>query len=232
MSIAVHAVAILTLGFVFRSSDRSREATLVTPMEPAHMIWIPDSRPAKRGGGSRPRESKPSTVAQAVVLTPRPIPVIVEPPTIAREPESEPQVTEAIATSSDSVPDDGNSRRAGIGDGSTPGPGAGPDTGSGLGGVFDGVGNGVTLPIPLRRPPPTYTADAMRARLQGIVVLNCVVQPDGTCSDIRVVRSLDTVLGLDQQAIASARQWRFRPGSRLGTAVPVRVTLEIAFNIR
>ncbi len=72
----------------------------------------------------------------------------------------------------------------------------------------------------------------MRARLQGIVVLNCVVQPDGTCSDIRVIQSLDAVLGLDQQAVASARAWRFRPGVRLGAAVPVQVTLEIAFNIR
>jgi protein TonB len=72
----------------------------------------------------------------------------------------------------------------------------------------------------------------MRARLQGIVVLNCVVQPDGTCSDIRVTQSLDMTLGLDQQAIASAREWRFRPGTRMGEPVPVRVTLEIGFTIR
>jgi len=72
----------------------------------------------------------------------------------------------------------------------------------------------------------------MRARLQGVVVLNCVVQPDGTCSDIRVMRSLDSLFGLDQQAMASAREWRFRPGVRLGEPVPVQVTLEIAFNIR
>lgn len=38
--------------------------------------------------------------------------------------------------------------------------------------------------------------------------------------------------GLDQQAIASARRWRFRPGERLGQPVPVRVTLLIEFNIR
>ena len=95
-----------------------------------------------------------------------------------------------------------------------------------------GVGNGVTAPVPLRRPPPAYTAEAMRARLQGVVVLNCVVRPDGTCSDIRVTRSLDSIFGLDQRAIASAREWRFRPGSRLGEPVAVQVTLEIEFNIR
>jgi hypothetical protein len=40
------------------------------------------------------------------------------------------------------------------------------------------------------------------------------------------------VYGLDQQAVASAREWRFRPGTRLGEPVPVQVTLEIAFSIR
>ena len=72
----------------------------------------------------------------------------------------------------------------------------------------------------------------MRARLQGIVVLNCVVRPDGKCSDIRVTKSLDMTFGLDQQAIASAREWQFKPGTRGGQPVPVLVTLEIGFSIR
>jgi len=72
----------------------------------------------------------------------------------------------------------------------------------------------------------------MRARLQGIVVLNCVVRPDGRCSDIRIMKSLDMVFGLDQQAIASAREWRFQPGTRMGEPVSVLVTLEIGFTIR
>jgi protein TonB len=105
------------------------------------------------------------------------------------------------------------------------GPGSGDDE------VY-GIGNGVTSPVPLRRPPPAYTAEAMRARVQGVVVLNCVVRPDGTCTDIRITKSLDMAFGLDQQAIASAREWRFRPGTRMGQPVPVRVTLEIGFTIR
>lgn len=72
----------------------------------------------------------------------------------------------------------------------------------------------------------------MTARLQGIVGLKCIVGPDGRCSDIRVTRSLDPTLGLDQQAIESAKQWQFRPGTRLGEPVPVEINLEIEFNIR
>jgi outer membrane biosynthesis protein TonB len=39
-------------------------------------------------------------------------------------------------------------------------------------------------------------------------------------------------LGLDQEAINAAAQWRFRPGLRRGQPVPVRVTMEIAFVLR
>ena len=46
------------------------------------------------------------------------------------------------------------------------------------------------------------------------------------------MKSLDMTFGLDDQAIASAREWRFRPGTRMGEPVPVLVTLEIGFTIR
>ena len=156
--------------------------------------------------------------------------VTIEPPTIAPEPE--PRVEANGAQPIPAAPENGAPQPGSIGDGDTRGTGAGSDKGPGIGKGPSGVGDGVTSPIPIKRAQPAYTADAMRARLQGVVVLNCVVQTDGTCSDIRVVRSLDMVFGLDQQAIASARQWRFRPGTRLGEPVPVQVTLEIAFSIR
>jgi protein TonB len=159
---------------------------------------------------------------------PKPV-VIEEPQTIAPEPEPMPDPTPAPAAVATGNPTAGV-QPAGSGD--KPGSGIGDRSGPGSGDEPYGIGNGVTAPIPLRRPPPAYTAEAMRARLQGVVVLNCVVRPDGRCSDIRVLKSLDTTLGLDQQAIASAREWVFRPGMRMGQPVPVLVTLEIGFTIR
>jgi periplasmic protein TonB len=97
--------------------------------------------------------------------------------------------------------------------------------------VFQG-GNGVSWPVATLRPPPVYTADAMRARLQGTVFLKCIVRPDGVCSDIRIARSLDATMGLDQQAIESAKRWRFRPGMRQGEPVAVEIDMAIEFNIR
>ena len=72
----------------------------------------------------------------------------------------------------------------------------------------------------------------MRAKLQGIVRLSVVVQPDGTVSDVRVVKSLDSVLGLDDEGIKAALRWRFTPGTKDGRPVAVRVPLEMVFTLR
>ena len=72
----------------------------------------------------------------------------------------------------------------------------------------------------------------MRAKVQGTVLLQCVVKPDGSVGDVQVVRSLDSAFGLDQEAIKAARQWRFAPGMRLGEPVPVLVTIEVTFTLR
>jgi hypothetical protein len=45
-------------------------------------------------------------------------------------------------------------------------------------------------------------------------------------------RSLDSIFGLDQEALRTVKQWRFRPGTRLGQAVPVLVVIELAFTLR
>jgi TonB family protein len=121
---------------------------------------------------------------------------------------------------------------SGTGIGSGQGSGLGPGFGGGTGGGAYRPGNGVQLPRVLREVKPEYTSEAMRARIQGIVWLECVVQPNGVCTDIQVVRSLDPTFGLDQKAVAAASQWRFAPGTRFGEPVPVLVTIELTFTIR
>jgi bla regulator protein BlaR1 len=94
------------------------------------------------------------------------------------------------------------------------------------------AGNGVEVPTLTYEVKPQYTPAAMSAGIQGTVLLECVVRPDGTAGEIRVIRSLDTVHGLDQAALDAARQWRFKPGTRQGKPVPVLVTIEIAFTLK
>jgi TonB family protein len=99
--------------------------------------------------------------------------------------------------------------------------------------VFNaGPGTGVIVPRLISRPAPHYTSEAMRARIQGRVTLSCVVNTEGMCEDIRVTESLDTVHGLDAEAIWTARQWRFAPGTVDGKPVRVRIMIQLEFNLR
>lgn len=134
------------------------------------------------------------------------------------------------------------SRGPGTGDGagSGDGPGDGAGRGRGLddgldentGGRFYQPGGDVTMPIEIRKGTPQYTSEAMRARAQGAIRVECVVQTNGTCTQIRVLRSFNPSFGLDEEAIKAAARWRFRPGMRRGQPVPVVVTMEIEFAVR
>ena len=88
------------------------------------------------------------------------------------------------------------------------------------------------VPRVIREVRPQYTSEAMRAKVQGTVLLECVVRPDGSVGDVTVVRSLDPTFGLDQEAIKAAKNWRFQPGMRMGEAVAVLVTIELTFTLR
>jgi len=91
-------------------------------------------------------------------------------------------------------------------------------------------GDGVSAPILVKEVKPQYTAEAKKAKIQGTVTLECVVQPDGTVGEVRVTKALDP--GLDQEAIKAVKQWRFKPGTKDGKPVPVLVTLELTFTLR
>ena len=90
----------------------------------------------------------------------------------------------------------------------------------------------VSLPRVLHEERPQYTSDAMRAKVQGTVLLECVVKPDGSVADVQVVRSLDPTFGLDAKAVEAARKWRFAPGTRMGEPVSVLVSIELTFTLR
>lgn len=124
----------------------------------------------------------------------------------------------------------GTGQGTGIGPGR--GSGLGPGEGGGTGGGVYRPGSGVELPRVIQEVRPQYTADAMRAKVQGTVWVECVVLPDGTVGDAHVTKSLDSVFGLDQEALKAARRWRFVPGRRLGQPVPVLVTIELTFTLR
>ncbi len=124
----------------------------------------------------------------------------------------------------------GGGRGGGVGAGS--GKGVGEGTGGGFGGGAFRLGSGVSFPTLLHDEKPNYTTEAMRAKIQGEVQLEAVVLANGTVGDVRVIKSLDRVNGLDQEAIKAARKWLFAPAKdHDGKAVPVIVTLILDFRL-
>lgn len=92
------------------------------------------------------------------------------------------------------------------------------------------TGEGIKSPVLTKEVKPNYTKAAMDRKVQGTVEVDAVVLKDGTVGDVRVTRSLDD--DLDQEAVKATKQWTFRPGTKDGEPVAVRVNIELTFTLR
>jgi len=88
------------------------------------------------------------------------------------------------------------------------------------------------LPVPIHQERPQYTQAAMAAQIEGTVVLEITVLADGSVGDVKVVRSLDSELGLDQEAVKALKLWTWKPGTRGGQPSSVTVQIEMTFTLK
>jgi TonB family protein len=93
------------------------------------------------------------------------------------------------------------------------------------------AGSAGSEPVVIRRVEPNYPSAAKRDKLQGSVDLQVVVLANGTVGDVRVVKSLDRITGLDDEAVNAARKWLFRPAMKDGQPVEKTVTLVMDFRM-
>jgi TonB family protein len=255
-SVASHIAMGLLAFLVLRYAPEAQSLDPEPAPLPKEIVWLSEPGPGGGGGGGGNKMPDPPkkaelpgkdkiTVPVEKKPDPKPEPPKAEPPpaedlvipakTMASAEQALPGViaSEAAATASQGS---GSGGGAGTGTGSGIGPGTGsglgPGTGGGTGGGAYRPGAGITLPEVVREVKPAYTAEAMRAKVQGVVWLECIVMPDGAVADVRITKSLDPVFGLDQEAIKAARQWRFKPGMRQGQPVPVIITIELTFTLR
>jgi protein TonB len=233
-SLIAHGVGLAVLLFV---GLRPALNPPVPQPNPTKLVFLQEPGHGGGGGGSpAPAPPKPMEIPKpAPAPAPAPVPdsVVVPPPvpTLTAPVETNAAaVLQASGISSVSIATRG---------GGGLGPGIGPGSGAGLGPGRDGgfgddafaPGSGITNPSIILQPPPSYTGEAMRAKIQGDVELDVVVLPNGTVGEIRIAKSLDALYGLDQEAVQAARQWLFHPGMRQGTPVPVRVRLVLTFRV-
>jgi protein TonB len=249
VSMATHAiVGIAVVGMA--SLPGSLASLDISPAPPrSGLVWIPVVGSAGGGGGGGER----TPFASAAQLPGRDrLTVLAAAGTSSQSTSPPPSISinarpmaDAIATAPGVIDDaptitgmrgpgsgDGSGSGKGLGSGDGDGSGLGPGFGRGEGGLWPGPGSGVTLPEVIQQVKPAYTADAMRARIQGSVLIECVVLPDGTIGEIRIIRSLDKQFGLDEQAVKAARLWRFIPGRRRGEAVATVISIELTFTLR
>jgi protein TonB len=244
-SLLTHAGLVgLWLLLVWLVPESVREAILPDQL-PRQIVWLADPGPGGGGGGGNEMPEPPAPaelpgqeeITVPVIEEPEPEPVPEEPVPLeaqltipAQTMAAASQVSPGVIESTQASASTGSG--GGTGGGSGQGSGLGPGSGGGTGGGPFRPGSGVINPRVLREVKPQYTADAMRAKVQGTVLLECVVLPDGSVGEVEVVRSLDPTFGLDQEAVKAARQWVFVPGTRFGEPVAVLVTIELTFTLR
>jgi len=258
-SLASHAALFVLAVLIVRWEAGAKSAQVFVPEKPStQIVWLSEPGPGGGGGGGGNEMKEPPRKAEMPGKDKITVPVVkppkLEPP---KQPKPEPNPVQQLtipaatmAAAQDSLPGmieappappspsqgtgtgGGSGSGRGVGMGSGEGSGFGPGTGGGTGGGAYRPGNGVTLPRVLHEVKPQYTSDAMRAKIQGTVLIECIVQPDGSVTDVHVVRSLDPTFGLDQEAVKAARAWRFAPGLRMGEPVPVQISIELTFTLR
>jgi TonB family protein len=91
-------------------------------------------------------------------------------------------------------------------------------------------GGEMTRPVKLSGLNPVYPEAARSARIDGIVVLECVIGKDGSVSDVKMLRGLP--LGLTESAIAAVKTWNFDPATLHGRPVEVLYILTVRFSLK
>jgi protein TonB len=90
------------------------------------------------------------------------------------------------------------------------------------------VGGHIKPPVKLKDVMPAYPEIAKNARVQGVVILECIISPRGTVTDVKVLRGVPL---LDQAAVDAVRQWAYTPTLLNGVPVPVVMTITVRFDL-
>ena len=90
------------------------------------------------------------------------------------------------------------------------------------------VGGQIKEPKKLKHVNPTYPDIAKQARVQGVVILECTISPQGRVTDVKVLRGIPL---LDEAAREAVKQWVYTPTLLNGVPVPVIMTVTVNFKL-
>jgi TonB family protein len=256
VSVSVHIVVIalvLWAAVAIHSPVVDSPVATVTPVHftlyeppPPPVMQVAKVRGGGGGGGAHQiipptQGSLPKVVARAPVIplearkieSPK---LLIQPATTVQLPQDNamprlgvPHTQQVAMASQGSGSGSGFGFGLGGGVGSGHGTGQGPGSDRGYGGGVMSVGGGVSAPEVIHSVQPQFTADARRENFQGVVAVQLIVDSQGLPQDVRVVRHLG--MGLDEEAIAAVKQYRFRPATYEGHSVAVQMVIDVNFRL-
>lgn len=91
------------------------------------------------------------------------------------------------------------------------------------------VGGDIQEPEKILHVNPEYPELARRARMEGVVILEAVIDKQGNVKDITMLRPLG--LGLDVAATEAVQQWKYTPTYYNGRPVEVILTVTVQFQL-
>jgi periplasmic protein TonB len=91
------------------------------------------------------------------------------------------------------------------------------------------VGGNIKPPTKVKDVKPEYPAIARSARVQGVVIIEAVIGPNGNVEETKVLRSIPL---LDAAALDAVKQWTFTPTLLNGVPVPVIMTVTVNFALQ
>jgi protein TonB len=89
--------------------------------------------------------------------------------------------------------------------------------------------SGMQAPLKIVDVAPQYPPLAQAAHVEGVVILEAVIDADGSVTSVKVLRSIPM---LDEAAMKAVRGWRFTPARLNGQAVPVVMTVTVHFTLQ
>ena len=90
------------------------------------------------------------------------------------------------------------------------------------------VGGNITTPALVSRVEPVYPPLAVRAHVQGVVILEAVVDRQGRVESVTVLRSIPL---LDAAAVEAVGQWRYSPLLLNGQPERFVLTVAVSFSL-
>lgn len=92
------------------------------------------------------------------------------------------------------------------------------------------VGGDVQKPEKVSAPQPQYTEIARKARIQGVVIVQAIIDKQGNVTNVKVLKGLP--MGLSEQAVEAIKKWKFKPATLNGKPVDVYYNLTVNFRLQ